>query len=176
MTSNASISPSSARAFTACLLLAAIVVIADQVSKGWVIANIDLHQRIDITAFFGLIQAHNYGAAFSFLNFEGGNQVYFFGLIAVVTSIVLLVWLWQIAHKERQLAVALTLILGGAVGNLIDRIVHQYVIDFLWVHYGSWQFPAFNIADSAITIGAILLIMDSIGWRWIRYPHEKDVA
>lgn len=154
------------RIYLAYLVITAVVIISDQISKFWVVDNIEYRiEQIQLLPVFGIVHAHNYGAAFSFLNEEGGMQVWFFGTIAVVMSIVLLVWLRRAAAYERQLSIALALILGGAIGNLIDRLYYGYVIDFIWVHYQSFNFPAFNVADSAISIGAVLLIMDSFGWK-----------
>ena len=109
-----------------------------------------------------------------FLNDAGGWQTVFFTVIAVGVSLVIIVWLKRAARHERQLSIALAFVLGGAIGNLIDRLQYNYVIDFLLVHYQGWQFPAFNVADSAITIGAILLLMDSFGWKFIADRPRAD--
>jgi signal peptidase II len=113
--------------------------------------------------FFKLTYVHNTGAAFSFLSEAGGWQRWFFAALALVISGVIAVWLARLKHDETLLAVALSLVLGGAIGNLIDRLVYGYVIDFLDVYYQTWHWPAFNIADSAITIGVILMLMESFG-------------
>ena len=138
-----------------------LVLVADQVSKQVVIANMQLFDSIDLLPFFNLTYVRNYGAAFSFLSDAGGWQRWFFTLIAVVISAVLAVWLARNNKAQLKLNLALSLVLAGAIGNLIDRSVYGYVIDFLHVYYQNWHYPAFNIADSAICIGAALLIWDS---------------
>ena len=111
--------------------------------------------------FFNLTYVRNYGAAFSFLSDAGGWQRWFFTIIAVVISCVLAVWLARNSKTQLKLNLALSLVLAGAIGNLIDRSIYGYVIDFLHLYYQNWHYPAFNIADSAICIGAALLIWDS---------------
>lgn len=141
--------------------LVALVLLLDQLSKQVVIANMQLFDSIELLPVFNLTYVRNYGAAFSFLSDAGGWQRWFFTLIAVVISIVLAVWLAKNKPEQTKLNLALTLVLGGAIGNLIDRSVYGYVIDFLHVYYQNWHYPAFNLADSAICIGAALLIWDS---------------
>lgn len=153
------------RYYVLYLMLAVMVVFLDQLSKHWILHNMEFQQSLPVLPVFAIVHARNYGAAFGFLNDAGGWQTVFFSLIALGVSGVLLLWLKRIAAIERQLSLALALVLGGAIGNLIDRLQFSYVVDFLLVHYNGWQFPAFNIADSAITIGAILLLMDSFGWK-----------
>ena len=138
-----------------------LVLVADQVTKQVVIANMQLFDSIDLLPFFNLTYVRNYGAAFSFLSDAGGWQRWFFTLIAVVISCVLAVWLARNNKTQLKLNLALSLVLAGAIGNLIDRSVYGYVIDFLHLYYQNWHYPAFNIADSAICIGAALLIWDS---------------
>lgn len=150
------------------LLLAGVLILLDQLSKLWIVQNLELHHSIPVLPVFSIVHAHNYGAAFGFLNDAGGWQTVFFALIAVGVSAVLLVWLKRIAGVERQLSIALSLILAGAIGNLIDRLQYDYVIDFILVYYRDWFFPAFNVADAAITVGAILLLMDSFGWKLLK--------
>ena len=104
----------------------------------------------------------NRGAAFGFLNDVGGYQHYFFSGLAIMVALFLLVWLWRACMVNRLLSWGLVLVLAGALGNLIDRLLHQYVIDFITFHYQEWYFPSFNIADMAITFGAICLIADSL--------------
>ena len=106
----------------------------------------------------------NRGAAFGFLNDAGGIQHYLFSGLAVTISLILLVWLWREVARNLLLAWGLALILAGAVGNLIDRVRFQFVIDFINLHYHDWYFPAFNIADMAITFGAIIFLIDAFGW------------
>lgn len=143
------------------LKLSALVIVLDQLSK-WLISSwLDLYQTVEILPFFNLTLAHNYGAAFSFLASAGGWQRWFFVLLAVIISIALTIWLKRLPSSARMEAASLALILGGAIGNVIDRLIYGYVVDFLDVYYGSYHWPAFNIADSAICIGAVLLILDS---------------
>ena len=106
--------------------------------------------------------AHNYGAAFSFLSDAGGWQRWFFTVLASAVSLALLVWLLRLPREEWLTGLGLSLILGGAIGNLIDRIQLGYVVDFVDVHYKGWHYPAFNVADSAITCGVILLLLDVV--------------
>lgn len=138
-----------------------VVLLLDQISKQVVIANMQLFDSIDLLPFFNLTYVRNYGAAFSFLSDAGGWQRWFFTIIAVVISAVLAVWLARNSKSQLKLNLALSLVLAGAIGNLIDRSVYGYVIDFLHLYYQNWHYPAFNIADSAICIGAALLIWDS---------------
>lgn len=157
----ASRSSSSPAGLTTWLLIAAVVILADQFTKILILGAFRLGDVHPITSFFDLVRAHNFGAAFSFLHGASGWQRWFFlGLgLAAATFIV---WLLRRHGHQKLFACALTLILGGALGNVIDRAIHGYVVDFLQVHAGGWYFPAFNVADSAITIGAILLILDEL--------------
>ncbi|WP_417508643.1 signal peptidase II [Methylophaga sp.] len=143
------------------LNLSALVIVFDQLSKWWANSALELYQSIDVLPFFNITLAYNHGAAFSFLASESGWQRWFFTGLAVVVSIVLLFWLKRLKADAKLEAISLALILGGALGNVIDRVIHGYVIDFLDVYYGTYHWPAFNVADSAICIGAILLILDS---------------
>jgi signal peptidase II len=138
-----------------------LVLVADQLSKQVVIANMQLFDSIELLPVFNLTYVRNYGAAFSFLSDAGGWQRWFFTLIAVVMSVILAVWLARNSRTQLKLNLALSLVLAGAIGNLVDRSVYGYVIDFFHVYYQNWHYPAFNIADSAICIGAALLIWDS---------------
>lgn len=140
--------------------LAALVIVLDQISKLAISSNFAYGEGLYVNDIFNLVRAHNQGAAFSFLNDAGGWQRWLFTLIAVVAS----VWIVQLLrqHKQQTLfCLALALVLGGALGNLIDRVAYGYVIDFLDFHWDSHHFPAFNVADSAISVGAALLILDS---------------
>ena len=141
--------------------LIALVLLVDQLTKQVVIANMQLFDSIELLPVFNLTYVRNYGAAFSFLSDAGGWQRWFFTLIAVAISVVLAVWLARNSKAQLKLNMALALVLAGAVGNLIDRSIYGYVIDFLHLYYQNWHYPAFNIADSAICIGAALLIWDS---------------
>lgn len=141
------------------LLLSAAIVVLDQVSKLLVLANFSLHEsRVLIAGLLNFTLAFNDGAAFSFLQGAGGWQRWFFTLLAVVVSAVLVVWLKRTPRHDWRSALPLALVLGGAIGNVIDRVRLGHVVDFIDVHYGSWSFPAFNVADSAISVGAVLLI------------------
>lgn len=143
------------------LNLSVLIVILDQLTKWISVSLLDLYETVPVMPFFNFTMAHNYGAAFSFLSSAGGWQRWFFAALAVVVSGALTIWMKKLKPNAKMEAAALALIIGGAVGNVIDRFVHGYVIDFLDVYYGSYHWPAFNIADSAICIGAVLLILDS---------------
>ena len=145
----------------AWLWLSVGVVALDQVTKFLVNRFLDLYERVEVLPVLDFTLLHNTGAAFSMLANASGWQRGFFITLASVVSVVLVVWLWRLPRGDRMLAIALSLILGGAIGNLIDRVLHGYVIDFIHAHWGAAYFPAFNIADSAITIGAGLLIFDA---------------
>ncbi|MBS7326813.1 MAG: signal peptidase II [Thiopseudomonas sp.] len=146
------------------LWLSVLVVVLDQASKHWFEHNLSLYEQIVIIPdLFSWTLAYNKGAAFSFLADQGGWQRWFFALVALVVSGVLLVWLKRLQRHERLLAAGLALVLGGALGNLYDRVVLGHVVDFILVHWQDrWFFPAFNLADSAITVGAGILILDMI--------------
>jgi signal peptidase II len=144
------------------LSVAVLVIVLDQWTKSIVSAHMQLGQSIDLLPVLSWTLAHNYGAAFSFLDSAGGWQRWLFTGIAVVVSGALASWLWRLPAGTRWLACALVMIMGGALGNLYDRIVLGYVVDFIHVHYGNWHFPAFNLADSAITVGAGMLIVDAL--------------
>ncbi|MEI7796231.1 MAG: signal peptidase II, partial [Methylococcaceae bacterium] len=120
-----------------------------------------LYESMAVMPFFNLTYVHNTGAAFSFLSEAGGWQRWFFAALAIVMSTIMTIWLTRLKENETLLAVSLSLILGGAMGNLIDRLAYGYVIDFLDVYYGTYHWPAFNIADSAITIGVTLMLVES---------------
>jgi signal peptidase II len=143
------------------LNLSALVIVLDQLTKWLMSSWLDLYETVAVVPYFNLTLAHNYGAAFSFLASAGGWQRWFFTVLAIVVSIVLIIWMKRLTANARLEAISLALILGGAVGNVIDRVLHGYVIDFLDVYVGAYHWPAFNIADSAICVGAVLLIFDS---------------
>lgn len=144
------------------LWLSIVIIAADQISKHWFVANLDMYELIVVIPdLFSWTLAYNRGAAFSFLANESGWQRWFFAVIAVVVSIVLTVWLKRLKANETWLAIALALVLGGAIGNVYDRVFLGHVVDFILVHWkAEWYFPAFNIADSAITVGAVMLALD----------------
>jgi signal peptidase II len=151
----------------AWLWLSVAVIALDQATKFLVTRFIDLYERIEVLPVLNFTQLHNTGAAFSLLAGASGWQRWFFIGLAVAVSAMLVVWIWRLPRGDKLLPVALALVLGGAVGNLIDRIAHGYVIDFIHAHWGDAYFPAFNVADSAITIGAALLILDALRDRGV---------
>ncbi len=142
------------------LWLSIVVVILDQLTKLWIDSSMTLHERLPlIEGYFDLTLAYNPGAAFSFLADAGGWQRWFFTILSTVVTLILVVWLKRLQAHEKITAVALALIIGGAIGNLIDRIAYGHVIDFLLVYYQQWSWPAFNVADSAISIGVVLMLL-----------------
>lgn len=142
------------------LLLSLLILVADQVTKHIVLAHLQLHESIPvIDGLFAWTLAYNEGAAFSFLADAGGWQRWFFTGLAMVVSVILVVWLTRTPRADWKTALPLSLVIGGAIGNLIDRLRFGHVVDFIDVHYGGWHFPAFNIADAAISIGAVILIV-----------------
>ncbi|OEO27175.1 signal peptidase II [Pseudomonas sp. J237] len=146
----------------AWLWLSLLVFVIDQASKFYFDGTLEMYEQIVvIPQYFSWTLAYNTGAAFSFLAGESGWQRWLFALIALSVSAVLVVWMKRLKSDETWLAVALALVLGGAIGNLFDRIVLGHVVDFILVHWQNrWYFPAFNIADSAISVGAVMLALD----------------
>lgn len=144
------------------LWLSALVIVLDLGTKALASAMLVYGQPVEVLAFFDLTLLHNPGAAFSFLAGHDGWQRWFFALIAVGASIGLTVWLTRLKTHETLLAAALALIIGGALGNLYDRLMLGYVVDFLSFHWNDYYFPAFNLADTAITLGAIALIFEAL--------------
>lgn len=144
------------------LWLTVVVVVLDQFTKHLATAFLEFARPVGILPVFDLTLLHNTGAAFSFLAGAGGWQRWLFAFLAAVVSVVLIVWLKRLKAHETWLAIALALVLGGALGNLYDRVVLGYVVDFISIHYQRHYFPAFNVADSAITIGAAMLIIDTV--------------
>lgn len=142
------------------LAVSALVIVSDQLSKLWITSHFAFGERLAILSVFDLILVYNTGAAFSFLHDAGGMQRWLFSFVAIAAS-VWIAWLLRRHAAETLFALALSLILGGALGNLIDRLAYGHVVDFLLFHWNEHYFPAFNIADSAITVGAALLILDS---------------
>jgi len=142
--------------------LAGAVLALDQLTKAWVLAALPLHQPVAVLPFFNLLLVHNPGAAFSFLAGAGGWQRWFFTVLSVVIAAGIAIWLARSAWRRPGLATALALVLGGALGNLVDRLRFGYVVDFLDVHAAGWHWPAFNLADSAISCGAVLLLLLSL--------------
>ncbi|MDO8415704.1 MAG: signal peptidase II [Agitococcus sp.] len=144
------------------LMISVIIIVIDQVTKLYFNQHLQLGQSIELLPVLNWTLAYNYGAAFSFLHDAGGWQRWFFAAIALVVSTGLIVWLTKLGQNTKFLALAIALLLGGAIGNVYDRISYGYVIDFIHVYYQTWHFPVFNIADCAITVGAIMLIIDSL--------------
>ncbi len=142
--------------------LSMVVILLDQFTKWWADTSLSFGEQVNLLPFFNLTLVYNPGAAFSFLADAGGWQRWVLSLLSFVVSIVLIVWIMRTPREHKWLAIGLALILGGAVGNLIDRALFGYVIDFLDVYYQQWHWPAFNIADSAITLGAGILILETL--------------
>ena len=140
---------------------ALIVLMADQFTKVLILGYYQLGDSTPVTSFFNVVRVHNTGAAFSFLASAGGWQRWFFTAIGVGAA-VLMVWMLKTHPGQKLFAFAIASLLGGAVGNVIDRVLYGYVVDFLDFHFSGWHFPAFNIADSAITVGAVCLILDEL--------------
>ena len=148
--------------FITWMVVAVAVVFADQVTKWAIIEWVPLYDRVPLNSFINITHQKNPGAAWSFLADAGGWQRWFFIALSSTVSVVLIVWLWRIRSAGLTvLAAGLALVLGGAVGNLIDRILLGAVTDFIQVLFGSWAFPSFNIADAGISVGAVLLIIDA---------------
>jgi signal peptidase II len=141
--------------------LALIIFLFDQFTKTLILGHYQLGDSTYVTNFFNVVRVHNTGAAFSFLSTAGGWQRWFFTGIGIVAT-VFIVWMLRSHAGQKLFAFALACILGGAVGNVVDRVLHGYVVDFLDFHYAGMHFPAFNVADSGITIGAACLILDEI--------------
>ena len=138
-----------------------VVILVDQFTKVLVLGYYQLGDSHPVTSFFNLVRVHNHGAAFSFLASSGGWQRWLFTGIGMGAAM-LIIWLLKSHPGQKLFAFALASILGGALGNVIDRLLHGYVVDFLDFYWKHWHFPAFNIADSAITLGAICLILDEL--------------
>ena len=151
--------------------LSAVVVVLDQATKFLAELLLEMHQPVPVLPSFNLMLTYNPGAAFSFLAGAGGWQRWFFLGLGAAVSLGLVIWLTRLRPEEKRLALALALILGGAVGNLIDRAWLGQVIDFIQLYYDRWYWPAFNIADSAITLGAALLVLDSLSGE---HRHATD--
>ena len=143
------------------LWLTIICVVADQITKQLAMQNMDLYQSINILPFFNITYVHNLGAAFSFLADQGGWQRWFFTAVAAIASVIFTVWLSKTPRTDKLLGIAFALLLSGALGNLIDRVLFGFVIDFLDFYVAGKHWPAFNVADSMIFIGAGLMIIDS---------------
>ena len=140
----------------------ALVIVLDWFTKQRVSEALELYRPVEVFSWLNITLAHNYGAAFSFLSDAGGWQRWLFTGLATVVTGVLIAWLLRLPPAEKFTAAALALIIGGAIGNLADRVNHGYVVDFIDVYYRDWHWPAFNVADSAITCGVILLLIDGL--------------
>lgn len=151
------------------LWLAFIIFIADISIKFFVMDNMGYGwaNRIEVLPFFNFLYVHNYGAAFSFLSDQSGWQRWFFTAIALLITALLTYWMSKLSVKDKWNNIAYSLIIGGALGNVFDRIVHGFVIDYLDVYWGTYHWPAFNLADSAICIGAAMIVLDS-------FRHRKE--
>ena len=147
---------------TAWLLLSALVVLADQITKSYITTHYGEFEFTPVLPILDITLMHNVGAAFSFLATASGWQRWVFIGLAVAVSIAIVAWLWRMPRAHRLLAAGLALVLGGAVGNVIDRIRLGYVVDFIHFHWDRAYFPAFNVADSAITVGAACLLLDAL--------------
>ena len=141
--------------------IAALIVVLDQFTKVLVLGSFRYGEGVPLTSFFNLVRVHNLGAAFSFLSDAGGWQRWFFTGLGIVAALVM-VWMLRSHAGQRLFCSAISFILGGAIGNVIDRLLHGYVVDFLDFHWAGWHFPAFNVADCAITVGAGLRILDEL--------------
>jgi len=156
------------------LWLSAAIVALDQFTKVLIVQRLDVFQRIDVLAMLSITRLHNTGAAFSFLSDAGGWQRWFFVVLGLAISLLVIAWLRRIPARRGWLGAALALVVGGAVGNIIDRLLYGYVVDFISVHYERWFFPAFNVADSAITVGAGILLIESLIAGDGRIPSKRQ--
>ena len=143
------------------LIFAVVIILCDQATKAWALGFLNHGHPVAVTSFFNLTLVYNMGAAFGFLAKAGGWQRHILAAIAIAASIILLILLNK-HQRNTQLAYAFSLLLGGAIGNVIDRFMYGYVVDFLDFYYANYHWPAFNIADSAIFIGAVLIVLDSL--------------
>lgn len=147
------------------LWLSLVIIILDQVTKYFVVRHLTLYQPVELLSFLNFTLAYNRGAAFSFLGQAGGWQIYFFAGLSLIIAILFIVWLAQLPRSMVWRGLALSLIIGGAIGNFIDRVRLTYVIDFVDFHIKGWHFATFNVADSAITIGAIILVLNLLSTK-----------
>ncbi|MBA3660369.1 MAG: lipoprotein signal peptidase [Gammaproteobacteria bacterium] len=157
----------------AWLFIAILCVGLDRYAKLWMLSNLNLYESLPVTSFFNLTLAFNTGAAFSFLHSASGWQNILFGGLAFAVSVAIIVWLSRISVKDRLTSMGLSFILGGAIGNAWDRIQYGYVIDFLDFHWGDWHFAIFNTADSAICLGAFLLLLQWAIEAWGKKNSSK---
>ena len=143
------------------LWISALIIVLDQLAKYWAVTQLPLHQAINVMPYFDWYLTYNRGAAFSFLADAGGWQRWFFTITTIMISTVIFFWIKKLEPNEKMTAISLCLILGGAIGNLIDRIYLGHVVDYVQVWLGSYPWLAFNIADAGISVGAVILILTS---------------
>ncbi|MBS0350707.1 MAG: lipoprotein signal peptidase [Proteobacteria bacterium] len=155
------------REAAAWFLVSALVIVLDQFSKYLVMNYLYVEQPVTLLPFFNLILRYNQGAAFSFLGQAGGWQVLFLSLISIVVIIILLIWLLRLTYPNSWIACGISLVIGGAAGNLIDRLRFSVVIDFFDFHVSNWHYATFNVADSAIVVGVIMLLLHTV------FYHKK---
>jgi signal peptidase II len=146
---------------TPWLALALVVFIADQFTKTLILGYYQLGDSTYVTSFFNVVRVHNTGAAFSFLASASGWQRWLFTGIGIAAA-VFIVWMLRSHHSQKLFAFSMACLLGGAIGNVVDRLMHGYVVDFIQVHYAGWYFPSFNIADAGISVGAAGIILDEL--------------
>ena len=165
---------SGVKSFSIWMALTVLVVSFDHLTKWMIVKWVPLYDKIPINGFINITHQRNTGAAFSFLADAGGWQKWFFIVLALAVSTFIVAWLWRIrAAGQIVLSAGLALVLGGAIGNVIDRIVRDSVVDFIQVLIAGWPFPSFNVADSAITVGAALLIIDALFFSGREAPEEE---
>jgi signal peptidase II len=158
------------------LWLSLFVVIADQISKAVIAAQLHPFDSIRVLPVFNIVLLHNTGAAFSFLANQPGWQRWFFIVLALAITAGIAIWMARLSSRQdRWMPLGLALVAGGAIGNVIDRIWHGYVIDFIQVHYQQWFYPAFNVADSAITVGAVILVLDGLFRKRSGSIHDEEI-
>ncbi len=158
------------RGARAWFVLSAAIIVIDQVTKRYVVANFEYARPQTISSWLDITLLHNTGAAFSFLAGAGGWQRWLFIALGIAVSLLVVYWLPRLAKGQWMLAAALALIMGGAIGNVIDRVAYGYVVDFIHVHYERHYWPAFNVADMGISVGAVLLIVDAF---FARDPDKR---
>ncbi len=154
--------------------LSLIIILLDQLTKYIAVDIIPLYESIEVFPFFSWTLLYNEGAAFSFLSDQGGWQRWFFIILSTIVTTVLAIWLFRLQDDERSIAISLSLIIGGAIGNLIDRVLLGHVVDFIHLHYQEYYWPAFNVADSAITVGVVIMIVDSLFFAQKREDRREE--
>ncbi len=147
------------------ILIAILVVVLDQLSKWWIRALFELYEAVPLFPGLQIIYVRNLGAAFSFLSTAGGWQRWFFIALSLIASIAIVIWISRLPKQRNLEALGLSFVLGGAIGNLVDRVLLGYVVDFIDVYYQAWHWPVFNVADSAITVGVVIMIIDILFYQ-----------